>query len=154
MGRQALALAEGGYYVFPLEPGGKAPLTRHGFKDASLDPGRIRAWWKRWPRANVGIACGLSGIIVVDLDVKLDRNGTPQQGPANWDALVEGLDYGPPTVEVRTPSGGLHLYWRGAGVPSSNGQVASGVDIKAEGGYVVAPGSVVGGKAYVIEVTR
>ena len=66
----ALGLAARGYHVFPLKPGGKTPLTDHGFHDAARDDQTIRAWWGKWSDANIGIACGASGIIVVDGDPK------------------------------------------------------------------------------------
>jgi hypothetical protein len=67
--RAALAYAEMGFAVFPCALRGKAPLTEHGFKDASKDPEVIRALWRLHPGANVGIATGaISGIVVVDID--------------------------------------------------------------------------------------
>lgn len=138
----ARQLADAGYHVFPLRPNAKTPLTRHGFHDATTDLTQISEWWTRHPNANIGIACGASGIIVADLDIK---NGV--DGPGNWSTIVDGVDHRP-AVRVSTPSGGTHLLWRGAGVNSSNGEVAPGVDIKAEGGYIVAPGSEIDGVAY------
>jgi hypothetical protein len=139
---KALALAERGYHVFPLRPNGKTPLTTHGFKDASRDELAIRRWWNQRPTANIGIACGASGILVADLDVK--HGGT---GPEQWSALVKDADQ-EPGVQALTPTGGQHLIWRATGVRSSNGQVAKHVDIKADGGYIVAPGSVIDGNEY------
>lgn len=53
--------------VFSCRLRDKTPLTHHGYKDASRDPAQIRAWWKRWPAANVGIATGaVSGVVVLD----------------------------------------------------------------------------------------
>lgn len=138
----ARQLASDGYHVFPLRPNAKTPLTRHGFHDATTDPTQISEWWTRHPNANIGIACGASGIIVADLDIK---NGV--DGPGNWSTVVDGVDHRP-AVRVSTPSGGTHLLWRGTGVNSSNGEVAPGVDVKAEGGYIVAPGSEIDGVAY------
>lgn len=138
----ALALADGGYSVFPLRRNAKTPLTRHGFHDATTDAAQITDWWTKHPDANIGIACGASGIIVADLDVKSGENG-----PGNWAELVRHIEY-PSAVTVSTPSGGTHLIWRGTGVASSNGEVAPGVDIKADGGYIVAPGSAIDGVAY------
>lgn len=70
----ALRYASAGWPVFPCTPDGtaapdhKAPLTAHGFKDATTDPARIRAWWHRWPDANVAIATGEPGPDVLDVD--------------------------------------------------------------------------------------
>ena len=65
----ALAYATRGWAVFPLKPGGKAPLTAHGFKDATTEAGRIRAWGAEHPSANVGLCTGsASGLVVLDVD--------------------------------------------------------------------------------------
>jgi hypothetical protein len=65
---EALACARQGYRVFPLVPDGRAPLTAHGFHDATIDEAQIVAWWDQYPLANVGVATGkVSGIVVVDV---------------------------------------------------------------------------------------
>ena len=65
----ALDYAKKGYSVFPLQPKGKKPLTRNGFKDASTDPEQIRRWWEQWPNANIGLPTGSkNGLFVVDVD--------------------------------------------------------------------------------------
>ncbi|MGH3303219.1 MAG: bifunctional DNA primase/polymerase, partial [Streptosporangiaceae bacterium] len=65
---RALAHAERGWPVFPCRPGSKEPATRHGFRDATTDPAQIRAWWLRWPDANLAIATGAPGPDVLDVD--------------------------------------------------------------------------------------
>src|SRR5690349_24273155 len=70
---QALRYAAHGWPVFPCRPGSKEPATRHGFLDASTDPGQIRSWWRRQPSANLAIATGRPGPDVLDVD---------QHGPA------------------------------------------------------------------------
>ena len=83
---QALAYADTGWPVFPCRPndpacpGGercqcKAPMTLSGFKDASTGPAVIRAWWARWPSANVAIATGAPGPDVLDVDIKDGGSG-------------------------------------------------------------------------------
>lgn len=67
--------------VFPLKPRGKTPLTEHGFKDASRDVERVRAWWTQWPDANIGLPTGTQGI---GLDV-IDADGP--DGVAAWQRL-------------------------------------------------------------------
>ncbi len=65
----ALEYAAAGLPLFPCEPRGKRPLTRHGFLEATTDRGQVAAWWQRWPRANIGLTTGPgSGWYVVDLD--------------------------------------------------------------------------------------
>ena len=64
-------------------------VAPNGFKDATTDPDQVRGWWTKTPRANIGIAAGLSGLIIPDLDVK---NG--DDGPGNYSQLLaeHGLD--------------------------------------------------------------
>jgi hypothetical protein len=65
----ALSLAERGWHVFPCVPGGKRPALRGSWQDhATAEPARIRAWWGQ-VSYNIGIACGSSGLVVIDLDV-------------------------------------------------------------------------------------
>ena len=62
----ALKYASLGYSVFPCVANDKKPLTAHGFKDASTEADTIKAWWARWPRANIGLAT--KGLLIVDID--------------------------------------------------------------------------------------
>lgn len=134
----ALTCAARGWHVFPCGPD-KAPLTEHGFKDATADPDGVRALWANCPQASVGVATGASGLVVVDLDCK---NGQP--GLDEWHKIVaasqEPLEA---TTLVETPSGGMHVYYRANGhrVTSAAGRLAPGIDTRAEGGYVIAGGS-------------
>jgi hypothetical protein len=114
------------------------PLARHGLNDATVDPARINSWWRRYPPANVGIATGPSNLVVVDID---PRNG----GDAKWAKLVArfGRRIGR-TYRVRTGSGGMHYYFRaprGIVIASCSNALGPGVDVKARGGYVIAPPS-------------
>ncbi|HPD16232.1 MAG TPA: bifunctional DNA primase/polymerase [Planctomycetota bacterium] len=134
----ALEYAARGWLVFPLKPSGKTPLTPHGFKDATTDPEQIRAWWTQHPDANVGIRTGaVSGLVVLDIDCHGEADGE-----ASLAKLQEDFGRLPPTLEVKTPSGGRHLYFvhRDGEVKSRNG-LRPGLDLKADGGYVVAPPS-------------
>lgn len=137
----ALAFAEQGLSVIPLVPNKKIPLTSNGFKDASKLVDAVNKWWDEYPTANIGIATGKeSGIVVIDVDVKNGAKGRESL------ALLPGL---PPTLTVSTPSGGWHLYYLAPpeGLRSRAG-VLPGIDIRGDGGYVVAPGSVIDGKTY------
>lgn len=130
----ALAYAAQGWHVFPLQPSGKTPLTAHGFKDATIDPDAIRAWWSKWPEANIGIATGeRSGVSVIDVDLG-------KGGEASLDQLL--AQHGPDflnTYTVQTGSGGLHLFYGYvAGLGCSAGMIAPGIDVRSDGGYVVA----------------
>jgi hypothetical protein len=139
----ALHYAARGWPVFPLVDGGKKPLPgSHGCLDATLDRNRIEAWCTEHPTANVGIATGRrAGLLVVDIDPR--HNG-------QWlDALRELAL--PRTMTVRTWSGGFHLYYQLTGDgPGSGTDLLPGIDWRCNGGYVVAPGSVVEGKLYEI----
>ena len=136
----ALPLAEGlGWKVFPLARGGKEPAIKggHGCKDASSDPEVIRAQGRRYPHANVGIACGKpSGIIVIDND---PRNG----GNATLAALAAKGRVLPPTPLARTGNGGRHHFFRWDNPRITNGahRLGSGIDVKTTDGYVVGAGS-------------
>lgn len=144
----ALSHAAFGLYVFPCKPydhptGPKAPYTNHGLNEATVDPSVIRSWWEQWPDALVGINCGRSGLVVVDLDVKDGHDG-----PDDWQRHLDGRKV-PSTFKVQTPSGGWHGWYRDGGVRYKShagllgrGDPAkpSGVDIRAIGGYVIAPG--------------
>ena len=119
---------------------GKHPRTPHGVKGATTDENRNREWWGRWRDANVGIATGRpSGLVVVDID--------PAHGGVDTiDGLVaERQDAGwLVTLTVHTGGGGFHLYFRhpGGAVSSSVGRLGPGVDVRGDGGLVVAPLSV------------
>ena len=95
----ALHYAEMGYAVFPCKPGTSRPETKHGFKDASLDPEQIERWWSQNPCANIGLPT--AGLVIVDID-----------GPDNtWPGLERApeLSVGPMAT---TPSGGSHRIFR------------------------------------------
>jgi hypothetical protein len=140
----ALAYAARGWKVLALQPNSKIPLKsalqEHGSKDATDNPNTIRILWGEYPNANVGIATGeASGLTVLDLD---DRT----TARANVEALP-GFKHPPPTYGVKTPRG-WHLYYRfDSSISQSAGRVEK-VDIRNNGGYVVAAGSEVDGVTY------
>lgn len=161
--RTALAHAARGWRVFPLRPGDKRPAIRDWESRATTDPHRIHQAWDspRGSRCNVGIACGPSRLVVVDLDTPV--HGSPR--PPEWDrpeihtgvdvfaALAEqhGAPEPPGTYAVLTVSGGEHLYFEAPPngvVRNSAGKVGWLCDVRAGGGYVVAAGSVVRGRIY------
>jgi hypothetical protein len=135
-------LAELGYPVFPCRPDGKAPLTRHGFKQATRDERQILQWWDTWPDANIGIACGAAGIAVVDIDAK--AGGDPAEIIAglnlNGDIVVARTGEAPPVSDQFPESlegvRGAHVYFRAA--VRTGPLNHDGVELRANGAYVVA----------------
>lgn len=118
----------------PDKQRGKHPRLPGWQKEATTDEAQVRAWWGRWPSASVGLATGAaSGVWVLDLD-----------GPEAiaWYAEQERRHGEVQTVGIRT-SRGVHLYWSWVdGVPIRNTQaLVPGVDVRGDGGYVVAPPS-------------
>lgn len=152
----ALLYAKQGWKVFPLHTPtkggcscgnpdctsvGKHPRTKNGYKDASRDEGVIGDWWRKHPNSNIGIATGEdSGIVVFDID--------PQKGgDDSLHKLIKENGELPNTVEVVTGGGGRHLYFKH---PKDGKQIRNkaglgkeypGLDIRGDGGYVVAPTS-------------
>ena len=124
--------------VFPCEPGGKRPLTYNGFWDASADPRRVAAWWRRWPGANLGVPTGeRSGLLVLDVDPGAG-------GPESLAALERAHGPLPRTATARTGGGGMHVFFEypaGEEVRNSAGKLGPGLDVRGEGGYVVVPPS-------------
>jgi len=123
---------------------GKHPTTPNGLKNATVNREWIDAWWKKWPWANVGIVTGaLSGLVVVDID---PRHG----GDDTLDNLfVKHGSFGE-TVEAMTGGGGRHFYFKHPGFELKNsvGKLGAGIDVRGDGGYVLAPPSehISGGK--------
>jgi len=134
----ALFYARAGWSVFPLA--GKVPYEgMHGHRDATTDREQIAAWWSEHPKANIGLATGRdAGVLVVDMDVPKDYFGLKE--------LQEQYDKLPQTRTSNTASGGLHYYFQypedGITYPNKVGLAEKiGVDVRAEGGYVVLPPS-------------
>lgn len=142
----ALSFVQNGYRIFPCAPLAKRPagaLAPHGFKDASSDPEQITRWWDALPLANIGLPTdAANGVFVLDVD--------PPHGQESWTRLCAGHEP-PQTYTVQTPSGGMHLYFRWpAGGQRRRIKVWPGLDFMGEGGYVVAPPSVLEAGAYQI----
>ncbi|EGD42804.1 bifunctional DNA primase/polymerase [Nocardioides sp. NPDC057772] len=134
----AVALATTRIPVFPCVPGGKEPLTLRGFKDASISIRQVQRWWQRHPDANIGIPTGAaSGLAAVDVDVHGDRTGFAAFDRAGRAGLVDRWSW-----LVRTPSGGLHAYFRPID-PEMRSWSLPGqhLDFRGDGGYVIAPPS-------------
>jgi hypothetical protein len=132
----SIILANKGLHVFPCAPRGKTPICPHGCLDATTDPKKIDDWWQLQPNANVAIATGQnSNVWVLDID-GMAGELTLKELEAKHGAL-------PSTVEVITGSGGRHLYfaWHD-GIRNSAKQLGAGLDVRGQGGYVIAPPSI------------
>lgn len=142
----ALSYAARGWAVFPLKPGQKTPATPNGFKDASLDAATITQWWEQMPRANIGIATGASSGLVV-LDIDLDEAKRVNGYESFAELAPEGSEQ--LTLGAVTPRGGTHLYYAHPGHNVQNkAGFLHGLDIRGDGGYILAPPSVVNGVEY------
>ena len=143
----AYILASNGFRVFPLRPNTKIPLIKEWQKLATNKLETVRSWWKHNPRANIGIATG-DGLVVVDLDTPDHKGGMGPDGLASWmDFYVTCLD-DLDTLEVTTPTGGKHLYFYTEKIYKNATGVLPGVDVRGQGGYVVAHGSFINGIPY------
>jgi hypothetical protein len=164
----ALDYASRGWYVFPVwgshnggcacgKPNcsspGKHPigaLLLHGVLDASCDPALITSWWKRFPTANIGLACGPSGLYVVDVDAKGVANGY-----ATWATLkaLHSIDDQTPTF--LTGSGGIHMLYSvppGDTLGNTAGKLGPGLDTRGAGGYIcVPPSRHISGRLYSVD---
>jgi hypothetical protein len=153
----ALAYAAHGWSVLPLRPNAKMPdgdLAPHGVKDATTDAAIIRDWWTRNPNANLGVATGDAARLYV-VDVDAPQGGHTKDGAASLAAAGVEL---PATLTAATPNGGRHYYFTNAEMLTKeqvkccadvNGLL--GVDVRASGGYIVAPPSEIDGKGYVFQ---
>lgn len=133
-----LQLAELGLRIHPLIARNKVPIVKQWQEKATVDPAMIRQWAAIHKDCNWGIATGVdSKVFVVDIDPK-------SGGDKSWKKLVKEHPI-PETVEVRTGSGGTHLYFaypKSADVRNSASKVGKGVDIRGEGGQVAIPPSI------------
>ena len=137
----ALYYAELGLAVFPLAYRNKVPAVVGGCKVATTERTTIERWWDKNPQYNIGIATGnkSSGLVVIDLDV--DKN----KGIDGYDVLRDWQNkHGelPETWQSITGRGGYHYFYKDAIVHSNRVGLYEGVDIRGEGGYIVAPPSV------------
>ncbi|MFF2328689.1 MULTISPECIES: bifunctional DNA primase/polymerase [unclassified Streptomyces] len=144
----------------------------HGFHAATLDQRRIDRWWGANPHFGVAVACGPASLVVIDIDAH-------EAQPPSRDRILPGIPIGDhidltglatgfhtlavlaalrgvpspavddSTLRVRTPSGGLHVWyrtgdnrrWQCSSGSSQGRALAWQVDVRAHGGYIVAPGT-------------
>lgn len=140
----ALALAALGYHIFPVRAGAKTPLTANGFKDATRDERQILHWWDTHPDANIGIACGASGISVLDIDSKSGANPTDVLAGHDLQNAPLVLTGKAPEQDDQHPASltgvrGAQVYFKGS-LPTGP-LPADGCEIRGSGAYVVAPPS-------------
>ncbi|HKJ07721.1 MAG TPA: bifunctional DNA primase/polymerase [Gammaproteobacteria bacterium] len=134
----ALAYRARGWSVIPIRRADKRPaLPWQLYQEQPAGEDEIRGWFRRWPDANVAIVTGrLSGLVVLDVD-------PGHGGEESLRALVTEHGRLPATVQARTGGGGRHLYFRHPGGTVHNKVgLAPGIDLRGDGGLVVAPPSV------------
>jgi hypothetical protein len=137
------------FRVFKLVVNGKTPAIEGWTASASNDPDVVQQMWTCPVTGesldnNIGILTG-EGFFVLDVDVRDDKPGRDTL------ATLEALDLSTDTVSVRTPTGGLHLYYSlppSSTVRNSVNEVGPGIDVRGWHGYVVAPPSTIDGKPY------
>jgi len=129
LAKAALAYAEGGLSVFPLRARGKKPTTSHGYLDATRDPSKIAQYWQVNPTANIGLAVP-PGLVVVDIDNREAMN------------QLKAEDRELPATARSTTGRGLHFYYRTDIQIRNAVSLLPGIDLRGQGGYVVAPPSV------------
>lgn len=144
----ALHYADIGWPVFPCRAD-KKPFTQHGFREATTTAAQIESWWRRWPDAQVGVACGGAGIAVIDLDLKPSEG---KDGIAAFSRLCDEHGLANCGLIASTPRGGRHYVYAMPDPAVGNGIdviPGSGIDVRADGGYVVVPGPSSPGREWV-----
>lgn len=137
---RALQYAKKGFKVFPLYPNSKSQqVLRSWINEATNDLEQIRKWWNENPNYNIGLVTG-NGLMVIDVDVKNGKDGIA--------SLKQHGKELPTTATVRTPTGGLHMYYHVEDKISNRVNLYEGIDIRGDGGYIVAPPSIIDGKQY------
>jgi len=138
----ALSLSSSGIPIFPVKPD-KKPYIKSWQDKATTDPLMVKKWWQQWPEANVAMPTGdKSGFVAVDVDVK--------NGVDGYESLssIEAMFGGQSTRRIETPSGGVHLIYSCKQMVKTRTGILGGIDIRGDGGYIVAQGSVINGSEY------
>ena len=134
----ALQLNKRGMVVLPIEPGGKKPVVQKWNKWETQKEQSVLAFAQQFREANLALICGASGLTVIDLD-----------DPTLLEYAIQR--FGDTPLQVTTHSGGIHLYYRnnGEGCPQSiRNNEGLKIDVRGNGGYVLAPPSVIKGNHY------
>lgn len=138
----ALKLVNYGFTVFPVDhnevENTKKPLTKHGHLDATKDVATVQGWWKKWPKAKVGVPAGENGFVVADIDMKNGKDG--------WDSLDQNWCDLPDTYAYDTMTGGRHFVYAAPKDVVLNGQSdyrdMPGVDRRGGSSWVMWVGGV------------
>nr|WP_276588912.1 MULTISPECIES: phage/plasmid primase, P4 family [unclassified Sphingomonas] len=156
----ALDYAARGWSVFPCSPVHKRPLVAAdkdaagkpvkgtgGVCKATTNPDQVRAWWSKWPSAMIGIAMGSNRLFALDFDPRVDPDTGEEWTLERLKGELEAQIGGPlpASLAVRTPSGGVHVYLQqptDGDTIRNRGNLPEHVDVRGEGGYVIAPPSV------------
>jgi hypothetical protein len=142
----ALSLAAKGFKVIPLRPNTKFAAIDNWPEKATSDPKIIERYWKNHPDHNIGIV-GNEALVILDEDNKPGKNG--HQSLLQLELNNADL---PDTLTSITPTGGKHYFLKvpegGQPIGNSASKIGEGLDVRGVGGYVVAPGSTIDGKAY------
>ncbi|MCU6454338.1 phage/plasmid primase, P4 family [Sphingomonas sp. A2-49] len=167
MGQAAIAFARRGWPVFPCNEKNGRPLVggdrdgegkpipnTGGLHKATCDVDQIASWWRKWPRAQIGLHSGAGGLVHIDFDPRKDEIVDPHTGEIEYDewtvdrlkaALLAQMGVPlPPTLASLTPSGGEHHWFvMPDGEPIGNsGALPRHIDVRGQGGYIIAPPSV------------
>jgi hypothetical protein len=133
----ALALAAAGMAIFPCSKE-KRPLFKGWREDSTSDIATVIKTWRAHPYALIGVDCGKSGLVIIDLDRHGDGDGI---SPFH-ELFGHPEGFGAPIIA--TPNDGAHIYFKapeGMTIRNSASKLAGGIDVRGVGGYVIAPGS-------------
>ena len=141
----ALWVAAKGIVVFIVEENSRRPLGGHSwYLRQSTDPQQITEWFKEYPNCNYGIHFG-EQYVAIDLDVKNGKNGLGEFEKICAEHGIENFLLELPTIIVRTPSNGYHLYFKVPFPCANKNDFPAGIDVRGAIGYVVGPGSEITG---------
>lgn len=132
----AIYYASVGWPVFPLTPGGKTPLTRHGFKDATTNLDQVNTWWATTPQANIGVPTG-GRFDVIDID---NPHGFTSLTTYRLELEQAGHPLPQPLGIAHTGNGGKHWLIPPTGKGNAT-HLRPGIDYRGIGGYIVVPPS-------------
>jgi RecA-family ATPase len=139
----ALYMFDKGFQVFPVISNKKEPAVKDWQEWANKATKKlIEDYGTANPMSNWGVFASGSGLAIIDIDKKEDRDGY-----ASIKNLIESNGKLPRTLSVVTPTGGKHIYYKGQ-IQNSANALGHGIDTRGRGGYVLAPGSRIDGRAY------